>query len=77
MLQTFYNNFGFFGSIFISFTGFMFFIFWMSGIAGILEYSKPSNRIYKLILAVLIPPYPIGWLIWDIYHQRKMMQEEQ
>ncbi|MEX0894713.1 MAG: hypothetical protein WDZ36_03050 [Balneolaceae bacterium] len=75
MLQTFYNNFGFAGALLLAFGIFIFFIFWMAGLAGIwLQKEKEENlKIIKLITAVFIPLYPFFWMILDMYKQMKMM----
>lgn len=79
MLQSFYNNFGFFGALAISISLFVFFIFWIAGIAGIaLPYDggKKKGSDLQIIFAVLIPVYPVIWLLTDMYRQHKMMTEE-
>lgn len=75
MLQTFYNNYGFVGSIAIAMFIFLCFIFWMAGVAGIsqLPYSKKKNA--KLFCSLIFPPYPIIWVFVDMYRQKKMMNE--
>lgn len=73
MLQTFYENFGFFGALIFSLSLFTFFIFWMAGIAGISQLPESKGKFYKLAVGALIPPYPIIWLIIDIFRQRKRM----
>ncbi|MEX0720832.1 MAG: hypothetical protein WD059_09205 [Balneolaceae bacterium] len=79
MLQSFYSNFGFFGALAISVSLFIFFIFWIAGIAGItLPYDggrKKGNR-WQIICAVLIPVYPVVWLLIDMYLQREHMKED-
>ncbi|MEX0843679.1 MAG: hypothetical protein WD022_00285 [Balneolaceae bacterium] len=79
MLQSFYNNFGFFGALALSIFLFIFFIFWLAGIAGItLPYDggKKKGKSWQIILAVLVPVYPVLWLLFDMYMHRKYMQEE-
>ena len=75
MLQTFYNNFGFFGSLFIAFFGFIFFIFWIAGIAGICETEYTKFKTAKIVIAAVFPPYPFFWLLFDMYRQSKHMKE--
>lgn len=78
MLQSFYNNFGFFGALALAFFMFIFFILWIAGIAGItLPYDggRKKGNSWQIVLAVLIPIYPVLWLIFDIYMQRKYMRE--
>ncbi|MDX1618718.1 MAG: hypothetical protein R3224_08025 [Balneolaceae bacterium] len=76
MLQTFYNNFGFVGSLAIAFGGFMFVVFWMSGIAGICYEENGRYKTARIILSALFPPYPFFWVLYDMYEQRKRMKEE-
>ncbi|MDR9416693.1 MAG: hypothetical protein RI564_10440 [Gracilimonas sp.] len=79
MLQSFYDNLGFFGALSTALLLFFFFIFWIAGIAGItLPYDggrKKGNN-WQILLAVLFPPYPIVWLIYDMYLQHRYMTEE-
>ncbi len=75
MLETFYNNFGFFGSILIAFTLFVVSIFWMAGVAGIAQLPASKNKTVKLVFCILIPIYPFIWLFFDMYHQWKHMKE--
>lgn len=79
MLQSFYESFGFFGALFMAILLFLLFIFWVAGIAGItLPYDggQKKGNSWQIILAVLIPIYPIAWLFYDIYQQRQNMKEE-
>lgn len=76
MLQSFYHNFGFFGALALSLFLFFFFILWMAGMAGItLPYDggKKRGNNWQIVVAVLIPIYPVAWLIYDMYQQRKFM----
>lgn len=78
MLQSFYENLGFFGALATAFFLFIFFIFWMAGLAGIaLPYDggRKKGHTWQIILAVLFPPYPVIWLIMDMYLQKKYMQQ--
>lgn len=75
MLESFYNNFGFIGSLIISLLIFLFFIFWMGGVAGICqEHDYKKESIIRLVLAVLIPLYPVIWLISDMISQKKQLK---
>lgn len=75
MLQWFYGQFGFFGSILISLFLFVCFIFWFAGIAGIAgSTQKNATRNLKIVLSVLIPVFPIGWLIYDMRRQHKIIK---
>ncbi|TVQ02120.1 MAG: hypothetical protein EA359_12275 [Balneolaceae bacterium] len=75
MLETLYNYFGFAGSIFVSFLMFMFFVFWVAGIAGISSKNRPTHRqIIFFTLAVLVPVYPVLWLIADMIKQKRQLR---
>ncbi|MEX2602341.1 MAG: hypothetical protein WD355_11865 [Balneolaceae bacterium] len=77
MLQTFYNNFGFNGSLLIAFGLFIFFIFWIAGLAGLhlQEESSPKRKNLKMAVALLIPLYPFFWLITDMFIQRRKFKK--
>ena len=69
MIRALYLDFGFFSTLAICLLLVVLFIFWMAGIAGIV--ANPDNKGKKagnlsLILCVLIPIYPIIWLISDM-----------
>lgn len=75
MLETFYNNFGFVGSLILSLLIFFFFIFWMGGVAGIChEHEGKKDAIVRIVLAILIPIYPVIWLITDMIAQKKKLK---
>lgn len=76
MLQTFYNNFGFLGSILIAFFIFISFIFWMAGVAGISQLPESKRKNVRLFFSILFPPFPIIWLFVDMYQQSQLMKEE-
>jgi hypothetical protein len=75
MLQWLYAELGFFGSILLSLFLFVAFIFWFSGLAGIAG-LQDSNRTKntKILVAVIFPPFSIGWLLYDIYRQHRVMK---
>ncbi len=76
MLQWFYTEFGFAGSILISLFLFLCFIFWFAGLAGIAGLSeKNATKNMKIIMGVLIPIFPIAWLIYDIRRQHKVIKQ--
>lgn len=75
MLQTFYNDFGFVGSISLAFLIFLFFIFWLAGVAGISQLPDSKHKNLKLTASVIFPPYPIIWVFVDIYRQSQLMKE--
>ncbi|CAN5367660.1 hypothetical protein BH23BAC3_BH23BAC3_12290 [soil metagenome] len=75
MLETVYNNFGFVGSLAISLFIFFFFIFWMAGVAGICdEHQGKRTTLLHLFFAVLVPPYPVIWLISEMISQKKKLK---
>lgn len=76
MLQTFYNNFGFIGSISIAFFLFICFIFWIAGIAGISQLKESRNKNIRLFFSIAFPPYPVIWLFMDMYRQSQLMKEK-
>lgn len=76
MLQKYYGIFGFGGSILISLLGFLFLLFWFTGIAGLIEDCDDEVEPWKVLLFMLFPPYPIGWLIYDMYKQRQYMNSD-
>lgn len=75
MLETFYNSFGFLGSITLAFVIFLSFIFWMAGIAGISQHPESRKKNIKLFCSVIFPPYPIIWIFVDMYRQSQLMKE--
>lgn len=75
MLQLLYDEFGFFGSILLALVIFIGFIFWFSGMAGIAGQSKTNTtRNLRILLAVVFPPFSIGWLIYDMRRQHKIIK---
>jgi hypothetical protein len=76
MLETFYNNFGFLGSISLALTIFLAFIIWMAGIAGISQLPDSKSKTLRLISSVIFPPYPIIWVFVDMYRQSQLMKEK-
>jgi hypothetical protein len=75
MLESFYNNFGFVGSLIIALMIFMFFIFWMAGVAGICkEHDNEKKSILRLVLAIFIPFYPVFWIISDMISQKRQLK---
>ncbi len=75
MLETVYNNFGFVGSLVISLGIFFFFIFWMAGVAGICqEHEGKKNVLIRLFIAILVPVYPVFWLISEMISQKRQLK---
>ncbi len=76
MIESVYNNFGFVGSLFVSLALFFFFIFWMAGVAGLCE-NRKYGRFQSLVLlvAILIPVYPVGWIVWEMIDQKRQLKK--
>ncbi len=78
MLKTFYENIGFLGSLGLSLFLFLFIVFWISGIAGItlpVDGGKAKYNKWQVLIAVLVPIYPVIWLINDIIVQHRFMKK--
>ena len=76
MLETLHEIFGFAGSLIVSFLIFLFFVFWMAGVAGICSGDRSQSRqIIFYALAILVPIYPVLWLIADMIRQRKQLKK--
>lgn len=75
MLPWFYDTFGLVGSLLIFLFFFTMFVFWISGFAGILH-SRNSDRKKNIMIGISIffPPFPIIWLISDIWRQHKVIK---
>lgn len=79
MLQSFYEHFGFFGALGLAIGLFLFIILWMAGIAGItlpFDGGRKKGHTWQIVVAVLVPIYPVAWLIVDMYMQKKSMKDE-
>lgn len=77
MLKTFYENIGFVGSLILSIILFLFFIFWIAGLAGItlpVDGGKAKYNKWQVLFAVMVPIYPVVWLITDIIAQHRFMK---
>lgn len=76
MIETVYSNFGFIGSLVVSLAIFFFFIFWMAGVAGICQVNdtKGKTPYLLLFLAIIIPVYPVAWIILDMIKQKKELR---
>src|SRR5690625_4421405 len=75
MLETFYNTFGFIGSLAVAYLAFFFFLFWIAGLSGIcrMRDSERAKQI-RIVIAVLVPPYPFFWMIREMISQKKDMR---
>lgn len=75
MIQWFYTELGFAGTILVALFIFVMFILWLAGIAGISGLPESNrSRTTKLFLGVLLPPFPIGWILWDIRRQHRIIK---
>lgn len=75
MMQWFYTELGFAGSILFALFVFVCFVLWLAGIAGISGGDNARrHRNVKLLLGVLVPPFPILWILWDIRRHRRIIK---
>lgn len=75
MLETLYNYFGFVGALIVSLSVFFFLIFWIAGVAGICEHAeKDTPHKFLLFLAIVIPLYPVIWIILDMIKQKRELK---
>lgn len=75
MLESLYNYFGFTASLLISLLVFLFFVFWMAGVAGICSRNRPAPKQALFIsLAVFLPPYPVIWLLSEMIKQKRELR---
>lgn len=75
MIKWLYNEFGFFGTGVVSSLFLLLFVLWIAGLAGIgtLPDAEKSKKV-KMLLAIFIPPYPMIWLVYDIFRQKKALR---
>ncbi len=79
MLKTFYENLGFFGALILALGLFVFFILWVAGLAGItlpVDGGKPRGSKLQILIAILIPFYPVFWIFYEMYRQRKFINQK-
>lgn len=75
MLESVYEIFGFAGTLGISLLAIFFLIFWMAGVAGICKnYDINGTPYVRLFLSILIPIYPVIWIIADMISQKKELK---
>lgn len=75
MIQWFYTELGFAGTILIALFIFVLFILWLAGIAGISGLPASNRtRTSKLIMGVVLPPFPIFWILMDIRRQHLIIK---
>jgi len=79
MLKTFYESIGFFGALILALGLFVLFILWIAGIAGITlphDGGKPRGSKTQILIAIFVPIYPVLWLFYEMYYQRKFINKE-
>ncbi len=76
MLENLYQTFGIFGSLIVSMIIFLFIIFWVAGIAGLTDRSHRTIKTWQIVLCVVLPPYPVAWLVYDMIRQYRAMHVE-
>lgn len=74
MLKYFYAQFGLVGSVSFFLALFVLFIFWLAGISGLIEQNNNKDSLAKLVIAVLIPVYPIAWMLYEMLRQRRSLK---
>ena len=80
MLKSFFELFGFLGASILSLALFLLFILWLAGLAGItipVDGGKPKSTKLQVLVAILVPIYPIYWLIRDILEQYFFMKKKE
>jgi hypothetical protein len=74
MIQSLYLDYGFIGSILILILVFFCFVFWIAGISGLADQKRSKNPNLKIVLSIFIPPFPIIWLLYDMYRQNRRLK---
>jgi hypothetical protein len=74
MIQSLYLDFGFLGALFLLILIFFCFVFWVAGISGLADQKKSKKPNLKLVMSILVPPFPILWLIYDMYRQNRRLK---
>ncbi|MGF1668826.1 MAG: hypothetical protein ACFCU6_00145 [Balneolaceae bacterium] len=76
MLESFYNTFGFIGSLFVALFIFLLAILWVTGLAGICgEDFQHRHKTLIIILSALFPPLPLVWMIVEIFRQHRLLNQ--
>lgn len=77
MLQALYQTFGFPLALLLSFVAFALVILWLAGLAGLVISQKEEHtpKPLSILLGVLLPIYPMGWIIWDMIQERRRYRE--
>lgn len=74
MLDWLYEHFHFWGSLFFLWSIFFMIIFWLAGMAGIMLLPPTKTRTLKLIVGIVIPPFTVAWMIYDMFQQKKALK---
>jgi hypothetical protein len=74
MLDWLYEHFNFWGSLFFLWSAFFMIIFWLAGMAGIMILPPKRTKTIKLIIGVLFPPFTVGWMIYDMFQQKRALK---
>lgn len=74
MIQSLYLDFGFFGSTLILIFVFFCFVFWIAGISGLADQKHSKNPNLKIVMSIFVPPFPILWLVYDMYRQNRRLK---
>ena len=80
MLKSFFELFGFLGALILSLALFLLFILWLAGLAGItlpVDGGKAKSNKLQMLVAILVPIYPIYWLFRDILEQYFFMKNNE
>jgi len=76
MLESFYDTFGFVGSLLVSVIIFLFAILWITGLAGICSDDfQHAQKNTIIILAVIFPPLPLIWMAIEIIRQHRLLNQ--
>lgn len=75
MLDWLYNRMGFWPTLLFLWGVFVMIVFWFAGMAGIMLLPSKKSKTFKLIFGVLVPPFTVAWMIYDMFQQRKAMKE--
>lgn len=74
MMEKLYQTFGIFGALVVSMLFFMLLIFWVAGLAGMTDAREGPRNPLLLVVAALVPPVPVVWLVMDMVRQYKAMK---
>lgn len=77
MLDWLYARLDFWLSLLFLWSVLVMIIFWFAGIAGIMLLPAKPSKALKLFFGLLFPPFTVGWMIFDMFQQRRMLKEGQ